>query len=84
MRQIVMLRTEKGSENGVNIKTYLKGQEYNLPDNLAECFVEHLRCAEYKVTKTETPEPVKMMETSEPSAKPWKSATKTKTKTKTA
>jgi len=66
---ITMIRTEKGSNNGVKVEEFKKGEEYTVDDNLARLFVEELKCAKYKeVSKVETPED-KKVETPEGSNK---------------
>lgn len=37
---ITMKKTEKGSPNGLVVETYNEGQVYDLPDKLAETFIE--------------------------------------------
>lgn len=49
-----MLRDDRGSPDGRAIVQYKKDQEYDIPDPLAEVFVEQLRSAVKVLPKTET------------------------------
>jgi len=37
--KIKMLETRTGSPDGVSVRTYVKGEQYELPDELARVFV---------------------------------------------
>jgi len=65
MKKITMLRTEKGSSNGITITEFKKGVDYEVDDLLAENFVEYMKCAEYKKEGIETPEQKTAIETPE-------------------
>lgn len=38
--QVKMKSTQKGSPDGITVHTYEKGEVYDLPDSLAEVFLE--------------------------------------------
>lgn len=38
MRDMTMLETKDGSPNGAIVKTYVKGETYSLPEDLADAF----------------------------------------------
>lgn len=44
-RKIRMLRTEKGSPDGIHICVYKKDEDYTLPDKLANIFVNQMKAA---------------------------------------
>ena len=46
LRTVKMLSTCKGCPDGVNVRPYYKGEEYNLPASLGRAFVEELKVAE--------------------------------------
>lgn len=43
--KIKMLKTTKGAPDGVTINTYYEDQEYDMPNDLADVFVNQLRVA---------------------------------------
>jgi hypothetical protein len=43
--KIKMLKTKKGSTDGCTINTYLVGRDYDMPDSLANVFVNQLNVA---------------------------------------
>lgn len=66
--RVRMLKTKKGSPDGVTVTVYTVGQDYNIPDNLADVFVNQLNVAteiELSNQEIETPEKVNEIETPE-------------------
>lgn len=61
--KIKMLETKKGSPDGINVKTYIAGQVYEIPASLANVFVNQLQVGEE--IKIETPEKDEDLETPE-------------------
>lgn len=58
-KYIRMLITQRGSPDGVTVNTYAQGEQYAVPDSLAEVFVrenwaEELKIAPPPETKDET------------------------------
>lgn len=60
---VKMTADQPGSIDGFTIKLYLKGSEYDLPDDLGNVFVKQIKCAKAikpkettKAGKLETPE----------------------------
>lgn len=49
--KIKMLKTKKGSPDGAIVNTYLVGREYDMPDSLADVFVDQLHVAKKVVAK---------------------------------
>jgi hypothetical protein len=47
MKTIKMLRTEKGSQDGVKIEEFKRGSIVTVDSKLAEIFVDQLKCSEY-------------------------------------
>lgn len=45
LNTVVMLKDCKGCPDGVNVRPYYKGKEYNLPEDLADSFVNDLGVA---------------------------------------
>jgi len=43
--KIRMLKTTQGSLNGINLTTFQAGEEYDIPEQLAEVFVKTMRVA---------------------------------------
>lgn len=41
MPKVKMLKTVKGSTNGINVQEYEKGREYLLPDSLVDVFLSN-------------------------------------------
>jgi len=44
MVKVKMLRTAKGSPDGIQINVYEEGKVYNIPDDLAKCFFDIGAC----------------------------------------
>ena len=42
----LMTKTEKGSPDGIRVRTYDKDGEYDLPTELADVFIYEMECAE--------------------------------------
>lgn len=40
MTKVKMLKTVKGSPDGLNVNLYRKGQEYDVNDILLQCFID--------------------------------------------
>ena len=57
LRTVKMLKDCKGCPDGINVRPYYKGEEYNLPDSLGRVFVEDLKVAEdvEELVKAPTP-----------------------------
>lgn len=51
MVKIKMLKTTKGSQNGIVVETFLENEEYSINETLADIFVRQLHCAEYTSEK---------------------------------
>lgn len=41
---VVMKETKKGSPNGITVNEYVKGQEYDMPENLMKTFLKMGAC----------------------------------------
>jgi len=65
MKKIKMLKTTKGSPNGIKVNTYIAGETYvvgtDIPEVLAEIFIKKTKTAEYvkKEEKVAIPKPIK-------------------------
>ena len=51
-----MTKTQNGSPDGVALRSYKKDKEYNLPEDLANVFINDIKCAKKVVEIVETPE----------------------------
>ena len=49
--KVKMLNTKKGSPDGTSVNTYLSGQEYDMPNSLADVFINQLHVAEKVISK---------------------------------
>jgi hypothetical protein len=56
MKQIVMQKTEKGSIDGITVRLYEAGKKYELPDSLADVFLDVMKIAKLYQPNMETPE----------------------------
>jgi hypothetical protein len=65
-KTIVMTADQKGSADGVNVRLYRSGEQYDVPDSLASVFVDTIKCAVYFEEKQEQKPVVKK----EPKSKP--------------
>ena len=52
LRTVIMTADCKGCPDGVNVRPYYSGEEYNLPESLGRAFVEGLKVAEDVVVLT--------------------------------
>lgn len=43
--KIKMLKTKKGSPDGITVNTYFEGQDYDMPNSLADVFINQLEVA---------------------------------------
>lgn len=50
-KKVVMTKKEKGSPDGISIRWYEKGEEYDLPVALADVFLTQMNCAKCVETK---------------------------------
>jgi len=62
---IKMLKTTPGSIDGLHVKNFKEGTEFDAPDNLAKCFIDSKCAVEIEASATEA-EP----ESKEPAKKP--------------
>lgn len=46
-QKVKMLGTEKGSPDGINVRTYEKDKTYDLPKSLADVFLNGMECCEF-------------------------------------
>lgn len=46
LKKVKMLKTKPGSPDGVSVRVYDKGKEYDLPEDLANVFLKELKCCE--------------------------------------
>ena len=46
-KKVIMTKDQTGSPNGIATVLYKEGQEYTIPERLAETFVDTLKCAKY-------------------------------------
>lgn len=52
--KIIMLSTQQGSENGIQVNTYFKGENYNISDTLYKVFKKLGWCKDFvEVVKDE-------------------------------
>lgn len=51
---VKMTRTEKGSPDGVSVREFTKGEVYDLPDSLADVFVNEMECADQLKSTSKT------------------------------
>jgi uncharacterized protein (UPF0128 family) len=52
--KVKMLKKEKGSTNGIDVKEYVKDKEYNIPESLAQVFIQMGSAALVTEVKEET------------------------------
>lgn len=45
--KITMTATQQGSPDHISVKRYVKGETVEVPADLAEAFVKHIKCAVY-------------------------------------
>jgi len=74
MKKVIMRIDQKGSQDGVNVKQFYKGQVYTITDWLAEVFLAENWANEVTTIETTTPETLKKEKifTPESIAKPQK------------
>lgn len=60
--KVKMLKTEKGSPNGIRVIEYIKGEEYEMPEKLADVFIS-IGCAEPKMKSVKQSPKNKIMQT---------------------
>jgi hypothetical protein len=58
---ITMIQTATGSPDGLSVRTFDKGKQYELPESLAAVFVDQMQVAKYAVID-EAPNPRKKRE----------------------
>lgn len=56
-----MIQTATGSPDGLSVRTFDKGKQYELPEALAAVFVDQMQVAKYAVVD-EAPKPRKKRE----------------------
>lgn len=54
--KVKMTADQTGSTNGIQVKTYLKDKEYDLPEDLANAFCDEIKCAK-RVAEKKTAKP---------------------------
>jgi hypothetical protein len=52
---ITMIQTATGSPDGLSVRTFEKGKQYELPEALAAVFVDQMQVAKYAVVETLKP-----------------------------
>ena len=52
--KIKMLKDEKGSTDGINVRVFYKDKEYDLPTDLVKAFVDDMQVAERVKSKAVT------------------------------
>lgn len=69
MVKIKMLKSSRGSEDGIKVKDFKAGEIYLVVESLADVFVGQLHIAEYFVEKKSCSTPENKMISSSPSNK---------------
>ena len=71
--QLKMIKTAKGSPDGLKVVEYQKGETYEIPEELAKVFLEQMKVAVFEIETPEDPqEEIETPEDPKPEVKPRK------------